>query len=238
MRNLIWSDEFDYTGAPDAGKWNTVTGGGGFGNNEIQFYTDRTDSETANAYVSDGKLRIKVRNEVYENRKQTSARLNTAGKFSFRYGYIEVRAKLPKGKGTWPAIWMMSDKVMEGVKWPDCGEIDIMEHTGSRPDIIHFSLHSETQNHKINTELTKVVSVKGVMDDFHTYSLDWKPESLTFYVDGVETACFDKSAATSWPFDDAFFIILNVAYGGFFAGETDDSELPDCMEVEYVRVYE
>lgn len=237
-KTLIWSDEFDYEGAPDPGKWSFQTGAHGWGNGEVQAYTDRTDPENANAWVSGGKLKITLRPENYEGKDAfTSARINTCGKFSFTYGRVEIRAKLPKGGGTWPAVWMMPESIRAGDKWPHCGEIDIIEHTGSAQDEIFMSLHTGKQNHVIGNQLTKTVMVDGVSDDFHDYALDWTEDGISYEIDGVQMAVFRRSEALDYPFDKPFFLIANLAFGGGFGGKIDPSCLPAVLELDYIRVY-
>jgi beta-glucanase (GH16 family) len=236
---LIFCDEFDYEGAPNPEKWVHEIGGHGFGNNESQYYTDRLK----NSYVKDGKLYIVGVNEDFEENQYTSARLLTYGRFSTKYGRVDVSAKLPKGKGSWPAIWMLPNSIMEGKDWPLCGEIDIMEHVGKDENMIHVSLHSATYNHSINTQRTHFELLDDVTSTFHKYSCEWTSDCIKFFYDDREAACFNKqdyedTSETGWPFDQEFFLILNVAIGGFWGGEIDDNLLPFEMEVEYVRVYE
>lgn len=235
MDKLIWEEVFDYDGAPNPERWNTVTGGGGFGNNELQFYTGRPE----NIRVDGDSLKINLLPEEYENRSYTSARINTAGKFSFTYGRAEISAKLPRGKGTWPAIWLLAENIKEK-GWPACGEIDIMEHTGTEQDKIVFSLHSLMHNHTLPQEdhTMKYSYIEGVSDGFHTYGVTRTPESIAFSVDGVEYARFWKKDCKSWPFDTPFFFILNVACGGNFGGTPDPAALPQCMEVKHIRVFD
>jgi len=240
MSKLIWSDEFDYEGPPDAAKWRLESGGHGWGNEELQFYTDRADSDTANAWVSDGKLHIRLRCEDYDGRKYTSARLNS--KASWQYGRIDVSAKLPKGSGTWPAIWMLGDTIHER-GWPSCGEIDIMEHVGRTQDIVHFSLHSGKYNHALDTHLTFTKKFTRVSDTFNVYSIDWKKDKISFlfndevFVEWHKRADEADGDTEGWPFNAPFYMLLNVAYGGTFGGAQDDACLPQSMEIEYVRVY-
>lgn len=234
-RKLIWNDEFNGKGIPDAAKWNYDIGGSGFGNEESQFYTkDRPE----NARMENGNLIIEARKENWENSKYTSARLLTKGKFSFQYGTVEVRAKLPKGRGTWPAIWMMSEKMRT---WPNDGEIDIMEHVGYNQGYIHASVHTKDYNHKINTQKTDTVFVKDASEKFHVYKLDWTPERIDAYVDNRKffTCENTKKTYSAWPFDQPYFIILNLAVGGFWGGKEgiDDSVFPQKYYIDYVRVY-
>lgn len=235
MSKLLWSEEFDYTGLPQNELWNFVVAGNGFGNDELQYYTDRPE----NVWVSDGTLKINLLLEDYENREYTSARINTSGKYSFTHGRAEIKAKIPRGKGVWPAIWMLGDAVRNGIGWPECGEIDIMEHTGTNQDNMVFSLHSKEHNHRLSdSQTTTSAMIEGVSDDFHIYEVIRKPSEIIFLVDKKEYARFHENDCKSWPFDKPFFFIVNVACGGFFGGPVDKSVLPQTMEVEYIRVYE
>ncbi len=235
-RKLIWSDEFDKKGLPDAAKWNYDTGGSGFGNEEAQFYTkDRLE----NARVENGKLIIEARRENRDDKKYTSARLLTKGKFSFQYGTVEVRAKLPKGRGTWPAIWMMSEDMK---KWPDDGELDIMEHVGYHQGYIHASVHTKKYNHVLHTQKTDTLFVKDASDKFHVYKADWSPEKIEVYIDNQKFFTYENKEKSdeAWPFDKPYFIILNLAIGGFWGGKEgiDDTIFPQKFEIDYVRVYQ
>lgn len=234
---LVWSEEFNYEGKPDATKWGYDIGGHGFGNRESQYYTD----DLANAFVKDGKLHIRALKTNDETRKYTSARLNTYGKASWQYGKFLIRAKLPKGKGTWPAIWMLPDSIRQGNRWPLCGEIDIMEHVGRDQNVIHFSLHTETYNHVKRTQKTKFLTFDDVSDRFIEYGLIWEKDRIEFLVDGKTYAVFEKSANDTekeWPFNQKFFLILNLAIGGNWGGTIDDSIFPQEMVIDYVRVYQ
>lgn len=235
-RKLIWSDEFDKKGLPDSAKWNYDTGGSGFGNEEAQFYTkDRLE----NARVENGKLIIEARRENRDDKKYTSARLLTKGKFSFQYGTVEVRAKLPKGRGTWPAIWMMSEDMK---KWPDDGELDIMEHVGYHQGYIHASVHTKKYNHVLHTQKTDTLFVKDASDKFHVYKADWSPEKIEVYIDNQKFFTYENKEKSfeAWPFDKPYFIILNLAIGGFWGGKEgiDDTIFPQKFEIDYVRVYQ
>lgn len=239
---LVWSDEFDYEGMPDESKWgyDIGTGSNGWGNQELQYYTDE-----GNAWVEDGKLVIELRKEEKEGCEYTSARLVTKGKGDWTYGKIEVCAKLPSGRGTWPAIWMLpTDWVYGG--WPASGEIDIMEHVGYDPDVIHGSIHTQSYYHSIGTQKTNTVTVPGVSDDFHVYGLEWLPDKIKISVDGeayfsfTPTDFVENPTYKEWPFDEKMHLILNIAFGGGWGGcmGIDDEILPQRMEVDYVRVYQ
>jgi beta-glucanase (GH16 family) len=234
---LVWSDEFDYKGLPDSTKWSYNVGGHGWGNDELEYYTkDRLD----NARVENGMLTIEARKEAYKGMNYTSARLVTAGKGDWLYGRIEVRAKLPKGKGTWPAIWMLSSDWTYG-GWPESGEIDIMEHVGYDPDVIHFSTHCKDYYFKIGTQKTSVMRAPLTDSVFYTYAMEWYPDRIDGYVDDslYFTIKNEHQGWTRWPFDKPFHLILNVAVGGSWGGVMgiDDSIWPQKMEVDYVRVY-
>jgi beta-glucanase (GH16 family) len=237
---LIWYDDFNYEGPPDPGKWRLETGGHGWGNRELQYYTDRREPEDANAYVTGGRLVIALRREPFGGCDYTSARLNSRA--SWRYGRIEVMAKLPSGAGTWPAIWMLGEGIGQ-TGWPLCGEIDIMEHVGRDPDRVYFSLHSKLYNHALRTHLTQTRVLPGVSEGFHQYAVDWKEDAVTFLFDDEAVAQWRNgeagrvSTADGWPFNAPFYLLLNVACGGGFGGPPDGLCLPQTMEVQYVRVY-
>ncbi len=231
-----WQDEFDYSGRPDPAKWGYDLGGDGWGNNELQHYTDRID----NVSVGDGVLIIIARKEPMNGRSYTSARLVSKNKGDFRYGRIEVRTRLPSGRGTWPAIWMLPTDWAYG-NWPKSGEIDIMEHVGFDPDVVHVSVHTEAYNHIINTQKTATRKVPGVMTAFHRYRVDWTPDTIRGYIDDVQTFEFanEGTGPAAWPFDKRFHLLLNIAVGGNWGGKqgVDDKVFPARMEVDYVRVY-
>lgn len=231
---LLWSDEFNYTGSPDSNKWgyNIGRGDNGWGNGEFQYYTSRTD----NVKVENGLLKITAKKESYEGANYTSARLLTQGKFDFKYGKIEVKAKLPIGKGTWPAIWMLGSNITTA-GWPACGEIDIMEHWGHNHGVVQSALHTpssfgSTQNHGAQ-------NLADVSTEFHLYSLEWTSEKMIFAVDGVEHYTYNPAIKNSstWPFDAKQFIILNVAMGGSWFS-IDPNFVSSTMEIDYVRVYQ
>jgi beta-glucanase (GH16 family) len=235
----VWQDEFDYTGKPDPQKWNYDLGDHGWGNNELQAYTDNP----WNAYVKEGKLTIEAIREKAGKRDYSSARLVSKGKGDFLYGKFEVRAKLPQGRGTWPAIWMLASGKTYGTKgWPDNGEIDIMEHVGFDQNRIHGNVHTKAFNHSIGTNRGNKIMVTNASSEFHVYACAWTPEYISILVDGVEYFKFRKESYyqwEQWPFDQPFHFLLNIAVGGNWGGQkgVDDSVFPQKMEVDYVRVY-
>lgn len=248
MRNLkegyqlVWQDEFNYEGAPDSTKWDYELGNHQWANKELQAYTNRKN----NVFVKDGRLTIRACKEQDGKREYTSTRLVTYGKKSFTYGLFEFRVKLPKGHGSWPAIWMMSDEIKQGVPWPECGEIDIIEHMGRYENQLFSSLHSKRHNHQRSDtkQYTTFYEKRGVCENFHDYIMEWTPEYFEFYVDGESVCRYNKSddledqSKDSWPFDQAFYLILNIAVGGTLGGDVDESMLPYEMLVDYVRVYQ
>ena len=235
-KTLVFSDEFNGKGLPDMKKWSYETGGDGFGNNELQFYTE---NRIENSRMENGNLIIEARKEKWENNQYSSAKLITQKTFPFQYGSVEVRAKLPKGKGTWPAIWMLSENIKE---WPEDGEIDIMEHVGFNEGFIHASIHTKKFNHIINTQKTDTIFVKDATEKFHVYRLDWTPEKIEAFVDNKKyfsTLNTEKTYET-WPFDQNFFLILNQAVGGNWGGKEgiDESIYPQKFYIDYVRIYQ
>jgi beta-glucanase (GH16 family) len=241
---LSWSDEFDGSAgsAPDQSKWGYDVGGNGWGNNELEYYTTRTD----NAFLDgNGNLVIKAIKENYTGsdgvtRNYTSARLLTRGKFSQKYGRFEARIKLPFGQGIWPAFWMLGADI-DSVGWPTCGEVDIMENVGREPSTNHGSMHGP--GYSGGSPLTGTYTLPNgarFSDDFHVFALEWAPGTARFYVDGnlYETRTPADVAGSKWVFDHPFFILLNVAVGGSFPGSPDSTTvLPQTMLVDYVRVY-
>jgi beta-glucanase (GH16 family) len=231
---LVWQDEFNDSGAPDEAKWAYSLGGNGWGNGEAQFYTDKR----TNSYVDKGILTIKARNE---HGLWTSARIKTQYKADWTYGYIEVRAKLPKGIGTWPAIWMLPTFDSYG-GWPRSGEIDIMEHVGFDPDVVHTTVHTQSYNHKIGTQKNHHALIQGATDGFHLYAIQWDEESIQWFIDGKPFYQFKNEHATpaEWPFDKPFYLIINLAIGGSWGGQKGiDKNLQEAsLEVDYVRVYQ
>lgn len=237
QNKLTWRADFSNNGGPNHADWAFDLGGGGWGNNEAQVYTDRAE----NAWVEDGVLHLCARKEA--DGTYTSARLTTSGRRSWQYGRVEVEAKLPAGKGTWPAIWMLSDGCRQGKPWPFCGEIDIMEHVGWDMNQVHYSLHSERYNHMLNTQKTRETPIDDVSGRFHTYAIDWNAAEIRFLVDNVEQARFakgeqgDDASEAGWPFDQPFFLIVNVALAGW-GGPIDDAALPCEMQIRAIHVYQ
>ncbi len=234
-----WSDEFDYQGLPDTKKWNYDVGGSGWGNNELQYYTKEN---LKNARVENGKLIIEAIKENFDKNTYTSARLVTKGKGDFLYGRFEIKAKLPKGIGTWPAIWMLaSEQNYSNKYWPDNGEIDIMEHVGYDPGKVHASVHTKAFNHVINTQKTANMMVNDFDTAFHEYRLDWTPQKIEMYIDSKLYFTFENTGKgfAEFPFDKKFHLLLNLAVGGNWGGVkgVDESIFPQRMEVDYVRIY-
>lgn len=236
-RKLVWSDEFDYKGLPDKSKWSYNVGGNGWGNQELQFYTEQ---QMQNARVENGLLTIEARKEQIGANCYSSARLVTKGKGDWTYGRIDVRAKLPKGRGSWPAIWMLG--ATPQLKWPDDGEIDIMEHVGYDQGTVHASVHTKKYYHSIGTQKTAKTFIGDLSEAFHVYSLDWDKEQVTILVDNKPYFTFrnEHTGSEAWPFDKPMYLLLNIAVGGGWGGAkgVDDSIFPLKMEVDYVRVYQ
>lgn len=233
---LIWKDEFNYTGLPDSRKWNYDIGGDGWGNHELEYYTIKRKE---NARVENGHLIIEARKEDYEGMKYTSARLVTKGKGNWQYGKIEVRAKLPKGRGTWPAIWMLPSK--EPMIWPDDGELDIMEHVGFHHGFIHGTIHCKKYNNGGTPKETGIVEVKDCSEKFHVYGMEWTADSIKIFIDNKVFFRFaNEHNYEAWPFDNKMYLLLNLAVGGDWGGQkgVDETIWPQRMEVDYVRVYQ
>jgi beta-glucanase (GH16 family) len=228
---LVWSDEFNTDGAPDATKWNYDLGRGdnGWGNNEKQNYTN----SATNVIVQGGNLKITAKKEASGGAEYSSARLKTDAKFAFTYGKVEVRAKLPSGVGTWPAIWMLGQNYATK-PWPACGEIDIMEHVGKNQDVILSTLHYP--GHSGGEGNTGFKTIPNVSTEFHVYKAIWSPASVTTFVDDVQIHSVPNDG--SLPFNSDFFLILNIAMGGNLGGNIDAAFTQSSMEIDYVRVYQ
>ena len=228
VTTTFWSEEFNTDGAPDPAKWGYDLGAGGWGNNELQYYTARPE----NSIVQGGVLKIKLLKESYNGSNYTSARLISKGKFAFKYGRVEMSAKLPAGVGTWPALWMLGSDI-SSVGWPNCGEIDIMEHLGRDLNKIYGTLHYPGRSGGNANGGTTMIS--GATTAFHKYSLDWSATAIKIYVDDVLYHTVANS--NSIPFNHDFFFILNIAMGGDFGGTVDPTVTNATMEVDYIRVY-
>lgn len=237
---LVWADEFNYRGLPDSKYWDYDTTGNktGWGNHEAQYYTY---ANPRNAWVDNGILSIVAVKETVKGRKYTSARLITKNKGDWKYGRFEIKAKLPKGVGMWPAIWMLSTDWKYG-GWPASGEIDIMENVGYKPDTVFGSIHTKAYYFRINTQKTKGFNLPNNDKDFHVYALEWDADQISFFVDDTKYLTFanEKKTFAEWPFDQRFHLLLNVAVGGDWGGQKgiDETIFPQKMLVDYVRVYQ
>jgi len=239
-KTLVCSDEFNNTGLPDPSKWSYDTDGNatGWGNNEKQYYTS---GRLQNSEVKGGFLTINAIKEDFQGFKYTSARLITKAKGDWLYGRIEVKAKLPDGRGMWPAIWMLPTDWAYG-GWPKSGEIDIMENVGYDPYVIVASAHTESYNHVIGTQKNNKMTVADCYTNFHVYTLEWEAAEYRVYIDDTLYFTF-KNEGTGykvWPFDKRFHLLLNVAVGGNWGGAQgiDDTIFPRSMIIDYVRVYQ
>lgn len=243
---LVWSDEFEANDV-DETLWTKIYHGNP-DNNELQFYTPRPE----NIVVSNGTLKLIARKETFTGqgpwmdepatRYYTSGKIETQGKISFQYGKIEAKMKLPRGKGTWPAFWMLGENYFEpGIGWPKCGEIDIMEH-GQDHNYLGAAIHTEAYNHTLGTQITGTFHIDDYDTSFHVYGLIWDSNELSFNVDGYTYLKVKKEdigdSEAEWPFDQPFWLILNHAVGGAWGGTPDDSLYPHTVEVDWVRVYE
>ena len=254
---LLWSDEFNGKkgSAPSAKTWSREIGGGGWGNSERQYYTDKASNASMDGA---GRLVItakRISNEYAEQVSEdpgtedilnrcsecqfTSARMKTARKVSFQYGRIEARLKLPQGIGTWPAFWMLGGDLLDGVPWPECGEIDIMEFRGDIPDQATSAIHGPTTPQGSGLG-ARYLSVTPLSDGYHTYAIEWKKNSIDFIVDGRVNGTYSSrdTGARGWVYNQEFFIILNLAMGGTYAGEYIDPNLNQAqLNIDYIRFY-
>lgn len=245
---LVWAEEFDYTGAPNATRWTNEVGF--IRNREAQFYTTRRE----NARVENGRLIIEARKEQVAippggraargrtNASYTSASLTTHGLAEWKHVRIEVRAKLPQGRGVWPAIWLLGGN-QSRVGWPRCGEIDVMEYVGFDTNTIHANIHTAKYNHARGTGKGGRLRVEAPFNDFHVYAVDWQRDRMEFFVDDKNYFTYAREPDAGddvWPFDQPFYLILNLAIGGEWGGQRgiDDSIFPQRYEVDYVRVYQ
>lgn len=237
---LIWQDEFDYTGLPDSTKWDYDTEGNeaGWGNSEAQHYTV---ANKKNAYADNGILRITAHKESIHGKEFTSARM--VSRSYWQYGIIEVKAKLPAARGTWSAIWMMPQNwSFNDGNWPDIGEIDIMEHVGHDPGVIHASAHSKDYQWQKGTQKTATIRVNNATEEFNIYKLEWTPSLLTAYVNDSLYFQYNNEGLgdSKWPYNKPFYLILNLAVGGAWGNVkgVDTTAFPQTLEVDYVRVFQ
>jgi beta-glucanase (GH16 family) len=237
---LAWSDEFN-NGSLNTSWWSNQNGDGcpnicGWGNNEQEFYTDRPE----NIFFQDGKLIIEARKESYSGKPYTSSKILTAGKKTFKFGRIDIRAKLPKGKGIWPALWLMPQNSVFG-NWPKSGEIDLMELVGHEPNKVYGTVHYGPGPGSIQISRGYTLPSGNFNDEFHVFSLEWKLDQIKFYVDGNLYSTVNKAdvGTNTWPFNEDFYLIFNLAVGGNWPGNPDASTyFPQWMIVDYVRVYQ
>ncbi len=232
---LVMQDEFNTDGTPDSTIWGYDIGGNGWGNNELQYYTDRSE----NIKVEDGILHITALQESYEGAGYTSARILTKGLFEQAYGRFEARIKLPWGQGIWPAFWLLGNNIDE-VNWPQCGEIDIMEYRGQNPTETLGTVHGPGYAGAISIGKSYTLENDRFDTGFHIFGIEWGPEYINFYVDDVLYNQITPSDVTGeWVYDHPFYIIMNVAVGGNFVGSPNsETVFPQTMQVDYVRVYQ
>ena len=232
---LVWSDEFDYTGLPDPAKWSYESGM--VRNNEAQYYVPRS---LDTARVEDGRLVIEAHKQRFGSAEYTSASIHTRFTQSWTYGRFEIRAKVPAGRGTWPAAWLLGSNIGL-VGWPMSGEIDIMEYVGFDPMRVHGYVHTFAFNHVRGTQRGSSLLLPAPAETFHVYAIEWYPDRIDFFVDDHNYFTFrnDGTGVEAWPFDEPHYLILNLAIGGSWGGQRgiDDSIFPARYEVEYVRVY-
>ncbi len=234
---LVWEDNFDYQGLPDPEIWSYEEGY--IRNNEAQYYTKERKE---NARVEEGNLIIEARKDKWKGNEITSASVHTYGKKSILYGRVEVRAKLPTGRGTWPAIWMLGNSIRNGTGWPECGEIDIMENVGYDPDVVHANIHTKAYNHSIGTAKGDKLTVKEPYNNYYTYAVEWYPDRIEFFIDDERYMVYENenNGTATWPFDQPHYLILNLAIGGGWGGQKgiDESIFPQKYYIDYVKVYE
>ncbi len=235
---LVWSDEFDAAGLPDASKWSYDVGDHGWGNQELQNYL-ADNLETAR--VEAGHLVITASLDSSGAEKEyRSARMVSKNKGDWTYGRVEVRAKLPQGRGTWPAIWMLPTTNAYG-GWPNSGEIDIMEHVGFDPTNVHGTVHTQSFNHMIETQKGNARLVPSALDSLHVYAIEWYEDRIDFFIDDALYFTFANTGngPADWPFDQPFHLVMNIAVGGAWGGQqgVDDAVFPQEMRVDYVRIF-
>ncbi len=233
---LVWEDDFNGNGLPNDNVWSYEEGY--IRNKEAQYYTAK---RAENARIENGNLIIETRKDDWQGNKITSASLHTYGKKSVLYGRVEVRAKLPTGRGSWPAIWMLGDVVKNGTGWPSCGEIDIMENVGFDPEIIHANIHTKAYNHVKGTNKGNKIEIDEPWEDYHVYAIEWFEDKIDFFVDDTKYFTFENehTGNATWPFDKPHYLILNLAIGGGWGGQEgiDESIFPQKYYIDYVKVY-
>ncbi|MBT3386204.1 MAG: glycoside hydrolase family 16 protein [Prolixibacteraceae bacterium] len=233
---LVWEDNFDKSGLPDGNIWRYEEGY--IRNDEAQYYTKE---RVENARVEDGNLIIEAHKDNWEGKEITSASLHTYGNKEILYGKVEVRAKLPTGIGTWPAIWMLGNSIRNGTNWPDCGEIDIMENVGFDPDVVHGNVHTKAYNHVLGTNKGNKVTIEKPYDIFHVYTIEWYENRIEFFMDEIRYFVFENenSGYETWPFDKPHYLIINLAIGGGWGGQQgiDNNIFPQKYYIDYVKVF-
>ena len=232
---LVWSDEFEEAGMPDPEKW--VYEEGYIRNDEKQYYTK---ARKENCRVENGKLVIEARKDNFEGKPITSASITTEGKQSFLYGRIEARAKIPTGRGTWPAIWTLGENIRE-VGWPKCGELDILENVGYNPKSLHANVHTEAYNHTKQNGKGSAIQHEAPWEDYHIYAVEWYEDRVEFFFDETRYFVYNKPSdnVDEWPFAANHYLIINLAIGGAWGGQqgVDESLLPHRYEIDYVKYY-
>ena len=233
---LLWADEFNYTGLPDSAKWNYEVGF--IRGHEAQYYTNK---RIENTRVENGNLIIEARKENFLNALYTSGSVNTRYKKEWLYAKVEVKAILPKGVGMWPAIWMLGSNI-DKVGWPQSGEIDIMESIGYDPSMIYMTIHTGMFNGSKGTQIGCKTKIENVYDQYHLYKIEWYPDKIDFFVDDIKYFTYPKAGNSKemWPYNKPEYLLLNVAVGGDWGGlkGIDDAIFPQKMVIDYVRIYQ
>lgn len=230
----IYFEDFQIDGKINENHWN-IEVGNKWANNESQCYVN----DSSNGYIKDGKLHLVASLHDREHCKYQSTRINTRGKIEFQYGKLTIRAKMPKGRGAWPALWLMGNTDKNRVRWPLCGEIDLVEFAGNRPGIITCAIHTESYNHRIKTDKGTRISVPDASEQFHDYTLDWTKDYLSFQIDQKEFFRVEKQegdTVNEWPFDQLYYVIINLAVGGWYGGKIVDEDLPYHMEIDSIKI--
>ncbi|TVP85733.1 MAG: glycoside hydrolase family 16 protein [Acholeplasmataceae bacterium] len=233
---LVFEEHFRRTGAPDSDHWH-IEVGDKWANQEKQCYT----ADPANVHIRDNRLFIISTLHEEGPCKYRSARINTRSRLHWQYGRFVIRARMPKGRGSWPAFWFLSEGHANGIRWPLCGEIDLMEYAGNHPGRIIASLHTAAFNHRTNTERTTETFVNDADTAFHDYAMEWTKDQLVFSIDGKSYARYERQhgdGEREWPFDQPFYLIINMAVGGMFGGTIVDDDFPFVLEVDSIKVYQ